>query len=200
MKHLTEAEEQFWSTRYAEGRTGWDIGSISTTIKAYIDQLDDTEISILVPGAGNGHEVEYIYASGFRNVSILDISAYPLKAFQARVPSFPKDQIIQANVFNHVGQYDLIIEQTFFCSFLPTLENRMLYAETMAKLIKPGGILVGLWFDIPLEETTERPFGGSKQEYIDYLSPYFTVKTMEPCYNSIKPRSGKELFGIFVRK
>ena len=49
----SEEEKEYWSQRYVEGRTGWDLGSPSQPLKAYIDQLEDTSIKVLIPGAGN---------------------------------------------------------------------------------------------------------------------------------------------------
>jgi len=70
----------------------------------------------------------------------------------------------------------------------------------MDKLLNPNGKLVGVWFNHPLtEDMDKRPFGGSKEEYIKYLSPFFHVKSLNDCYNSYKSRAGKELFGIFEK-
>lgn len=196
----TSSEQQFWSLRYEEQRTGWDIGYPSTPLKTYIDQLSDKSITILIPGAGNAHEAEYLFKEGFSNVFIMDIAEAPLTAFQKRNPEFPKEKILLENFFEHQGQYDLIFEQTFFCSFPPSEENRTLYAKQMAALIKPHGKLVGLWFDIPLTgDMVKRPFGGTKAGYLNYLTPYFNPLVFEPSTNSIKPRMGNELFGIFRR-
>jgi methyl halide transferase len=198
----TEKEEIYWSERYQKQSTGWDLGTPSEPIKTYIDQLDNKDLRILIPGAGNAYEAEYLFHQGFKNVFVMDISAIPLQNFKERMPDFPENQLIECNFFEHFGQYDLILEQTFFCSFEPTKENRCTYGEKMAQLLNPNGKLVGLWFDIPLIENNmdKRPFGGSKTEYLSYLSPYFEVKTFESCYNSIKPRAGQELFGFFVKK
>jgi methyl halide transferase len=198
----SEREAAYWSERYQKQRTGWDIGYPSEPIKTFIDQLENKDLSILIPGAGNAYEAEYLFQRGFKNVFVMDISALPLQNFKERIPTFPENQLIEGNFFEHIGQYDLILEQTFFCSFEPTKENRRMYGAKMAQLLKPNGKLVGLWFDIPLIEgnVDKRPFGGSKTEYLGYLSPYFDVKTFETCHNSIKPRAGQELFGIFVKK
>lgn len=194
-------EQEYWTKRYVEKQTGWDIGYPSTPIKEYIDQLNDKGISILIPGAGNAYEAEYLLQQGFTNVSILDISPFPLKKFKKRNPHVLDHQLIQADFFQHHGKYDLILEQTFFCSMLPSQFNRESYARHMAELLKEKGKLVGLWFDIPLGGNTEnRPFGGDKALYLSYLTPYFNVKVFESCTNSIEPRSGKELFGIFCKK
>jgi methyl halide transferase len=194
--------ENYWTNRYKDQNTGWDIGYPSAPIKAYIDQLTDKNIRILIPGAGNAYEAEYLFAQGFTNVFVMDISPIPLKNFMDRNPNFPEEQLVEANFFEHKGAYDLILEQTFFCSFEPTKENRKMYGIKMAELLTPNGKLVGLWFDIPLIEGNmeKRPFGGTKTEYLEYLMPHFDVKTFETCYNSIQPRASQELFGIFVNK
>lgn len=203
MSEITNTSEQssYWTNRYNEQLTGWDIGYPSTPIKSYIDQLENKDLKILIPGAGNAYEAEYLFEQGFKNTHVLDISEKPLAAFAERNPHFPKGKLIQGNFFEHEGSYDLIFEQTFFCSFPPTKENRERYAKQMAQLILSGGKLVGLWFDIPLTgDLVKRPFGGSREEYLGYLEPYFNVRVLERCHNSIEPRQGKELFGIFVRK
>ena len=194
-------EQKYWTQRYTEERTGWDIGYVSTPLKKYIDQLTDKNQTILIPGAGNAYEAEYLFTKGFKNVFVLDISKSPLDTFAARVPDFPKNQLLMDDFFALQGSYDLIFEQTFFCSFVPTFENRTAYVNQMANLLSTGGKLVGLWFDIPLTGDMEkRPFGGDKKHYLSYLETRFQTKTFETSYNSIPERQGNELFGIFIKK
>lgn len=196
----SDATKEYWSNRYKEERTGWDIGSPSTPIKEYIDQLTDKNIKILIPGAGNAYEAEYLIKQGFTNVYILDISEIPLQEFKKRNPDFPSENLLCDDFFTHTETYDLILEQTFFCSFPPLPELRKKYAKHMFELLNSNGKLVGLWFNFPLTDDMEkRPFGGDKQEYVNYFKPYFKVKTFETAYNSIEPRAGSELFGIFVK-
>ena len=110
--------KSFWVDRYAKGETGWDIGSVSEPLKAYIDQITNKELAILVPGAGNAYEAEYLWQNGFRNLVVIDIAEAPLALFSKRVPDFPKQNLICTDFFEHRGKYDLIIEQTFFVPFL----------------------------------------------------------------------------------
>jgi methyl halide transferase len=190
-------EQEYWTKRYKEDQTGWDIGYPSTPLKAYIDQLTNKEVQLLLPGAGNAYEAEYLWKQGFPHVHIMDISTIPLERFMAQNPTFPKAQVHHTDFFDHEGQYDLILEQTFFCSLVPTDKNRDAYAKKMASLLKPQGKLVGVWFNFPLTDDMEkRPFGGNKALYIRYLEPYFKTLSFAPCHNSIPPRQGKELFGI----
>ncbi|GAL72269.1 hypothetical protein [Jejuia pallidilutea] len=120
--------ENYWSKRYQQHNTGWDIGVPSTPLKTYIDQLENKNLKILIPGAGNSYEAEYLFKNGFKNTYVLDIANAPLIAFQKRVPHFPSEQIIKGDFFKHKGIYDLVLEQTFFCSFPPLPENRKQYA------------------------------------------------------------------------
>ena len=142
----TEQEDHYWSTRYQEAQTGWDIGAPSLPLKTYIDQLTNKDLRILIPGAGNAYEAEYLWQQGFKNVVVLDISDIPLQNLKERMPDFPNNQCVHGNFFEHGGAYDLVLEQTFFCSFPPTPLQRALYARTMANLLTPNGKLVGLWF------------------------------------------------------
>jgi len=198
---MSTSERNYWSQRYVDQLTGWDIGYPSTPLKEYIDQLENKNLKILIPGAGNAYEAEYLHTVGFKYVDVLDISPIPLDWLSQRVPGFPKDQLLLGDFFEHEGQYDLIFEQTFFCSFIPSYENRSKYARHMAQLLRVGGKLVGVWFEVPLVlDTDKRPFGGDRDLYWSYLSPHFNKIVFEDCYNSIKPRAGTELFGIFEKK
>lgn len=196
----SETLASFWTKRYEQNMTGWDIGGPSPPLVHYFEQLRDKQLKILIPGAGNAYEAEYLWQQGFSETYVLDIASQPLAALQSRVPDFPSAQLIQANFFEHKASYDLIIEQTFFCSFEPSKANRTAYADKMASLLNPGGKLVGLWFNHPLFEGARRPFGGTKGEYLSYFEPYFETHSFEDSYNSIPARKGHELFGIFVRK
>lgn len=193
-----EENAQFWANRYAEERTGWDIGYPSPPLTNYLDGLTDKGLKILIPGAGNGYEAEYAWKQGFKNVSVLDIAAAPLANLQQRILDFPNDQLLEGDFFAHTGQYDLILEQTFFCSFEPKPATRQAYARQMHSLLQTGGKLVGLWFDLPTG--TSRPFGGSREEYLSYLEPYFNVLAFAKTPDSIKPRAGNEFFGEFQKE
>ncbi len=191
-----ELDESFWSDRYATGEIQWDIGAPSTPLKTYIDQLKDKNIRILIPGGGNGYEAEYLHELGFTNVYLLDFSKKPLENFARRVPSFPKDHLIHEDFFKHNAQYDLILEQTFFCALLPSF--RKAYVRKMSDLLSPGGKFVGLLFDAPMSDSRP-PYGGSKVEYLELFSTEFGNIIMEECYNSISSRAGTEAFFIAVK-
>jgi methyl halide transferase len=194
---MEQLSDKYWEQRYVENLTGWDVGHISTPLKEYFDQLTDKKIKILIPGAGNAYEAEYLHGLGFSNVFVVDWAQQPLDNLKKRVPAFPDEHLLKSDFFTVQGPFDLVVEQTFFCAIDPALREK--YAEKMASLLNQGGKLVGLFFNIPLN-TEHPPFGGCKEEYESVFSRYFDIKVLETAYNSIEPRSGNELFAIFTRK
>lgn len=190
-------DKKYWEDRYLNDDAPWDASAITTPIKEYIDRLTDKDQKILIPGAGNGHEFEYLISLGFANVYMLDIAEQPLKNAAQRMPNVPTDRFILGDFFQHEQKYDLILEQTFFCALSPEL--REAYVTQMHRLLTTDGTLAGLMFNFPLTEQGP-PFGGSPEEYIERFSLYFNIEKMEPAHNSIKPRDGKELFVIFKNK
>ncbi len=189
--------KSYWEERYRTNAIGWNIGYPSAPLKTYIDQLKDKSSMILIPGAGNSYEAEYLWNSGFENTFVLDIADQPLKNLKTRVPSFPSEQLLHTDFFELEGQFDLILEQTFFCALPPAFRDS--YAKKMKQLLKPEGKLAGLLFDFPLTEVGP-PFGGSLKGYRELFDQYFKIKTLERSINSIKERQGKELFFIFERQ
>lgn len=183
--------KSFWSSRWKDQLTGWDIGKISDPFVPFFEKLDNKSLKILIPGCGNAYEAEYLWTKGFSQVHVVDIAPEPLQLFSRRVPDFPASQLHCADFFDLRGTFDLVVEQTFFCALHPSLRPR--YVAHMRELITPGGLLAGLLFNFPLTEEGP-PFGGSKPDYLALFADGFAVRTMEPCSLSIAPRAGRELW------
>ena len=192
-----KSDKEYWTKRYHNEQTAWDLGEISAPLKAYIDQLENKKIKILIPGAGNAYEAAYFFEKGFKNTFVLDISEVPLESFKRRNPNFPQVQLIQGDFFKLEDSFDLIIEQTFFCALDPALRSS--YVKHMHHLLKDDGKLVGVLFDFPLTEKGP-PFGGNAEGYAKSFEKYFEIVSLERAYNSVSSREGKELFVNFVKK
>jgi len=184
-------DEAYWTQRYTSNQTQWDAGEVTTPLKTYFDQLKDKNLSILIPGCGNAYEAEYLWENGFKNVYLADISEVPLKNFHNKNPSFPKEQLLHVDFFEIEAQFDLIVEQTFFCALHPS--ERSKYAKKCRSLLSDKGKLMGVLFDDPLF-SDHPPYGGNKEEYLPYFKDLFRVEVFDRCYNSIKPREGRELY------
>ncbi|MDI9875342.1 MULTISPECIES: methyltransferase domain-containing protein [Bacteroidota] len=189
--------KDYWNERYAAGQTGWDLGKASPPLEDYIKQLGNKDLKILLPGCGNGYEALLMAELGFTNLTVLDIAPLAVEKLQDRLQSYPSVRILCEDFFEHVDNYDLILEQTFFCALPPSMREQ--YVQKMAELLVPQGKLVGLLFATEFDKAGP-PFGGTTEEYLQLFSPYFTDAILEPCRNSIRPRQGNELFVKWVKK
>lgn len=180
-----------WDNRYINNDIGWDLGIVSPPLKTYFDQLENKQLKILIPGGGNSYEAEYLFKQGFKNIFVVDLSKTALNNLHNRIPELPKNQLINSDFFDVNDTFDLIIEQTFFCAIAPDLREK--YAVKMKELLKPKGKLVGVMFNVPLNENRP-PFGGNLEEYVELFSSHFKIDILEKCYNSYKNRQGRELF------
>jgi len=186
------SDPQYWNSLYQQKETRWDIGYPSTPLKEYIDQVTDKNQSILIPGCGNSYEAEYLLQNGFTNITLIDIASLLTAALEKKFNNYLNKEltIITGDFFELSNQYDLIFEQTFFCALDPSL--RKSYVKKMYELLKPGGILVGVLFNRSFEGGP--PFGGTQKEYEELFKEKFEIIKLEPCYNSIEPRAGSEVF------
>lgn len=197
MNSEKDLDQHFWNAQWENNQTGWDIGHASPAIAKYMDQFTDKYLAILIPGCGNAYEAEYLVENHFTNITLIDIAPKAVEILKAKFVHTPQIKIFCGDFFLHQGKYDLIIEQTFFCALPPAKRND--YAEKAASLLNKNGSIIGVLFD----KTFERPgppFGGNAEEYKTIFSPYFDIKTMERCYNSIAPRKDTEVFINMVKK
>lgn len=191
METENQLDQDFWNKRWENNQTGWDIGMASPAITGYMETYPHKNAAILIPGCGNAHEASWLLQSGFTNITLIDIAPKAVEILKKRYANQPAIKVIQGDFFGHQGQYDLLIEQTFFCAISPSLRPN--YVAKAASLLKGGGSIVGLLFNIDFEREGP-PFGGQKTAYLSLFEKHFTIKKMEDCYNSIKPRANTELF------
>lgn len=189
----TPLNKDYWDAQYQSNTIGWDLGQVSPPLKRYINTLTNKNCKILIPGAGNAYEANYLVSKGFQNITIIDIAPTVVESLQNTYSNTPQVSIILGDFFDHKGNYDLIIEQTFFCALAPFLRQR--YVWKMHQLLAPKGKLAGLLFNRTFEKSP--PFGGSKEEYQLLFKEAFNEVQMEVCADSIAPRLGSELFFEF---
>ncbi|MBL7796422.1 MAG: methyltransferase domain-containing protein [Saprospiraceae bacterium] len=191
-----------WEKRWQTGQTGWDLGAASPPLTAYADQMppEKRHLRVLIPGCGNGYEALNLLQHGFTNITMVDIAPTAVERLRKRLAAHKPDwethlQVICADFFTLEGPFDLILEQTFFCALDPV--QRPAYVQKMHDLLATGGTLAGVLFDREFEGGP--PFGGDAAEYEDLFQPRFHIRTLAPCYNSIAPRAGSEVFFILKK-
>lgn len=188
----------FWQNRYEEGTTGWDMGAVSPPLRSIIDALPRKDLRILIPGCGNAWEALYLVEQGFTQVTVIDIAPAPVANLKKALgeEGLKSCTVFLGDFFTHQGEYDVILEQTFFCAIDPAL--RQAYTEKMHSLLAKGGILTGVLFRTPFDKPGP-PFGGTEAEYRATFGHLLSIDTMELCTNSHPAREGNELL-IRLRK
>lgn len=189
-------DQEYWNNKWEKSQIGWDIGSASTAISEYFLQVDNKDLKILIPGCGNAHEAELLLGEGFKNITLLDIAP---KACELISKKFSSDEVetVCEDFFGHSGKYDLIVEQTFFCALDPILREE--YVKKTHELLAENGKIIGVLFNRDFGKPIP-PFGGTEEEYRNLFKKKFEIRTLERCYNSIKPRKNAEFFINFCKK
>ncbi|MFV8355804.1 methyltransferase domain-containing protein [Flavobacterium sp. XS1P32] len=187
--------QTYWDNQYQANATGWDLGQVSPPIKNYIDTIENKEAKILIPGCGNTYEAEYLLQQGFTNITVIDIAPTLVENLKEKFAGNKNIKVILGDFFEHKGNYDYIIEQTFFCALPPTMRQK--YVWKMHQLLSDYGKLIGLLFNRKFDVSP--PFGGSLKEYEQLFYEAFVFNSISLAANSISARANTELFFEFQK-
>lgn len=190
---MSDTNFAFWNEKYKSGQTPWQLDIPSPPIIAYISQLKDKNLKILIPGAGQGFELDYLVLHGFSNIHVCDIVPHAIESLSKRIGNQSGVKYITGDFFELNDTYDLILEQTFFCAINPDL--RKAYVDKIHTLLKKDGKIAGVLFATHFVNDGP-PFGGTMSVYKELFQQKLHIKIMDMCYNSAKPRKGNELFFI----
>ncbi|WP_204102053.1 MULTISPECIES: methyltransferase domain-containing protein [Spirulina sp. CCY15215] len=190
----------FWDNRYQNQDTPWDL---KQPAPAFVDLLDSSispksgKIAIL--GCGTGNDALLFAKMGFE-VTGFDFAPSAIAIAKQRAQEINlKAEFLQRDIFalseEFAGVFDYVVEHTCFCAILP--EQRDRYVEVARSLLKPKGILLGIFF------THSRPggppFGSTPEEICSYFESAFEILSLDPLENSHPKRQGEEHFGQFRR-
>jgi len=192
MEHPTFSS-LYWEDRYSKGETGWDMKGPAPWLLPATKLFPDTSARILIPGCGNGHEVLQLLSLGYKKITALDFSESACRKLSASLPAETAYSVLCEDFFAHRGTYDVVLEQTFFCSFHPS--RRPGYVSHMHSLLSSNGLLMGVLFASDFS-TAGPPFGGRREDYMSLFQTRFSRVEMELCTSSHPARSGNEL--LFV--
>ena len=144
---------------------------------------------VLVPGCGRGHDVRAIAAAGADEVIGLDLAP---SAF-AGAETLPNTRFVLGDLFalpaDFTATFDAVFEHTCFCA-IPR-ERRDDYVQAVAKALKPGGLLLALFYLTPRDNpdpTLGPPFNASLEELDARFAEHFTLlrsETPVPTVNRI---------------
>lgn len=154
-KSVRPAPEQ-WDHRYREGGDGWELGQPGPPLAEFLRRDPRAPAPggrVLVPGCGRGHEAALLAELGFTVVGLDFIGEALRQARRLHGPDRPDLAWLQADLFDRAaleaaglgpGSLAGVLEHTCFCAIDPTLRGA--YQATVARLLRPGGWLLGLFW------------------------------------------------------
>jgi len=151
-----------WNAAYENQETPWDKGLPTPVLGEVLQKHPGLlEGRVLVPGCGLGHDAREI-AKSATSVVGADIAPLALEKAAALDPEGLVDfQLIDmlAPAAEWHGSFDAVWEHTCLCALEPVL--RLAYAQSVSALLKPRGVLVGVFFINPEMDPGESgpPFG-----------------------------------------
>jgi SAM-dependent methyltransferase len=137
-----------WDERYRRGDIQWDKGVPSLPMRQYLERRPVSGRA-LVPGCGHGHEVLLAVEHGLDAIG-LDIA--PTAVMEARA-LYPKlaERFVVGDLFDPAvamrGAFDVVLEHTCMSGLPPAL--RADYRRGIDLTLRPGGLLIGVWFINP---------------------------------------------------
>ena len=188
-----------WQRHYEENDLGWDLGQVAPPFVKLWQEEKLPLGKVLVPGCGRGHEVVFLAENGF-DVTAIDFSSgavtYLKNALKKRNL---EGRILHQDFFSldeyHEGVYDLVLEQTFFCAISP--KQRRDYVLNVSRILKPGGILVGLFYHT--DEQGGPPYNTTREDIEMHFSKKFEIQELDKTFLSAEQRKDKEWLGILKK-
>lgn len=195
-----------WNQRYLSGDTPWEKGAPAPPLLELLERREPEIFGkgmVLVPGCGTGHDVRALAAAGLSPLG-LDLAERALE--KARCHPAVGGESYEAGDFLEPGwggdrKFSAIWEHTCYCAIDPS--RRPDYAEACARLITPGGNLVGVFFLTPQgpgEEDQGPPFNSTASELDARFAPWFDRTEAWVPENSYPGREGREWLAIYRRK
>ena len=187
------AHAAFWDARYSADVTPWDAGGVPEALKAFAGRRPEP-VRVLIPGCGSGHEAAYLLERGW---DVLAIDFSPVAVALASTTLGSRARVVrEADFFSlNDAPFDVVYERAFLCALPPS--TWPVYADQMARLVRPGGLLAGFFF---LAETGGGPpFGISRQALQALLGGAFRCLTDDPVSDSLPVFAGAERWQVWQR-
>ncbi|QPJ60486.1 MAG: methyltransferase domain-containing protein [Candidatus Nitronauta litoralis] len=193
-------EREDWQGYYDQDDLRWDLGEVSPPLKRLWEEGTLKTGRMIIPGCGQGHEVIFFAQQGF-DVTGVEYTEGGIKLLQENLgKSNLNAEVVHSDFFeldaSHHGRYDLMLEQTFFCAIHP--RDRTRYVEMALKVLKPGGLLAGLFYNTGEEDGP--PYNTTEEDVRQNFSNGFDIVCLEKCDHSIERRENKELLAVLQKR
>jgi SAM-dependent methyltransferase len=162
---------EFWDARYARGEPDWSRQELPLNLTSFLRTARAG--TVLIPGCGTSHVVRAFDQAGWK-VTAVDFSPAAVQQAQARLGELGRS-VLLADFFQHDfgrARFDVCYEQAFLCALPPHCWHD--YARRVADLLRPGGLLAGVFFFG--KEPDPPPFALDEAKAQELFSPRFSLQ------------------------
>lgn len=196
-EHETPEAPEFWESRYQAHRTAWDLGHPAPALLEWLKAHPRNTGRAIVLGCGRGYDAIALASSGY-DVTGVDFAPSAITEARDLAERHGRSvRFLQQDIFELGPEYDqafdLVFEHTCFCVFAP--ERRTAYRDLIARLLKPGGMLLGVFFTG--YDPDGPPFGVTPAELEHLFSAGFDTLEMREVETSDAHAFEKEHLGVF---
>ncbi len=189
-----------WARHYKESDLTWDIGEASPPLVRLWDEGKLKPGKVLIPGCGQGHEATFLAERRFDVVAVDYVPAALELAEKNLKEKNLTARLLGQSFFDldssHDGSYDWMFEQTFFCAI--DTSDRTRYVQTAHRILKTGGVLVGLFYETG--EEGGPPWNTTEENILEFFSEKFVVEDLNKTENSAERRRGREWLAWLRKK
>ncbi|UTH74731.1 methyltransferase domain-containing protein [Chromobacterium sp. IIBBL 290-4] len=183
----------FWEQRYKEGVTPWEGASFPDVARRFFREAPPGRL--LLPGCGGAGDMPELMAAG-HEVLAIDFSEAALAHARSRWPNL-SDKLLLKDFFKlEQPAFDYVFERAFLCA-LP-IKMRMEYSVKMASLIRPGGLLAGVFFVAASDRGP--PFGIAESELEALVGKWFSLEFEQSLPDGLPVFRGMERWMVWKRR
>jgi len=166
-------EQTLWHARWSEGRIGFHREAVNAHLQAHASALLRDAKRILVPLCGKSVDMPWLAQQGVEVVGV-DLVTRAVEAFWEERGVSPETDslhgfvrtthaaitLLQGDIFSlqesHTGTLDAVYDRAAIIALPPSEQQR--YADHILRLLKPGGHILLLTYDLPLPAEQGPPF------------------------------------------
>ena len=192
-----------WQARYLAGDTPWAKGTHHPALPQLLAD-EPPPGAVIIPGCGHGHDVLAI-ARKYSTRLVLGVDLAEIAVTEARqiCRDQPNVRILHADFLGEEplladGAFAMLWEHTCFCAIHPS--KRTSYVATAARLLRPGGLLTGVFFLNLDREGDGPPWNCPESELRELFGADFEVSVIGPSPGTFPGRETEEFAVSMVRR
>ncbi|OHX14240.1 hypothetical protein BI347_12555 [Chromobacterium sphagni] len=187
------SQQEFWERRYREGVMPWEGAELLEPARKFFSA--QPRMRMLLPGCGSASDMPPLLGMG-HDVLAVDFSESALELARRQWPD-AAGRLMLADFFQlDLPAFDCVFERAFLCA-LP-ISMRKEYAAGVARMVKPGGVLAGVFF---LAKTDRGPPFGMDIEQLEALvGQWFFLEDKQHLPDGLHVFRGQEYWMVWRRR